>query len=183
MAGTVGRRILRELPELLQAGGECACGDVENRVGELVHHSLRSSRKISFFGKLFWREARFASHLAAWRAGGRAAAVQAGKGREEGPELGGRGSRRDIDSIRRTMARLLGLLLPGFALGFSPRGRSVAPRTGTALAMEICPEISTEPRRPMHEVVRGDGGAAKYRRCHVLLCSQLRHGVRPILGV
>lgn len=48
---------------------------------------------------------------------------------------------------------LLGLLLPGVALGFSPRGRIVASRT--ALAMEICPEISTEPRRPKHEVVRG----------------------------
>ena len=178
MAGTVGRRILRELPELLQAGGECACSDVENRVGA-PFTAFKQENKPSL-GNYFG--GKHVLHLI-WRPGGRAGgrAGSSSPGREG--EGGGTGARRDIDSIRRTMARLLGLLLPGFALGFSPRGRSVAPRTGTALAMEICPEISTEPRRPMHEVVRGDGGAAKYRRCHVLLCSQLRHGVRPILGV
>ena len=66
---------------------------VENRVGlELVHHSLRSSRKISLLWEIILAGSTFcisSGGLAAWRAGGRAAAVQAGKGREEGPELGG----------------------------------------------------------------------------------------------
>ena len=66
------------------------------------------------------------------------------------------------------VVRLLGLLLPGVALGFSPRRHIVASRTAAPssfLAMEICPEISTEPRRPKHEVVS-------------IVDSTLRQGVR-----